>query len=204
MKALLQLAMRAREELAANPRLRLGVWVIAAILLFYWVALVQPDRLALAVDEYADTASRLASSQAVMARRDEWPGLLAAAQESDQALQQSFWRADTEGLAKAGLQETLEQIVADLDVRNVAIESGSSRPATRRRGAVAGPGAPIGQLFGRLGTQAPACSRDPSTQARGRPDGPGSGPSIPRSPDGLCLFRRPSAGGVSHESSFSG
>ena len=128
MKALLQLALRARDELAANPRLRLGVWLIVAILLFYWVALVQPDRRALAVDEYADTASRLASSQAVMARRDEWPGLLAAAQESDQALQRSFWRADTEGLARAGLQETLEKIVADLEVRNVAIESGSSRP----------------------------------------------------------------------------
>ena len=128
MKALLQWAMRAREELAANPRLRLGVWLIAAILLFYCVALVQPERRALAIDEYADTASRLASSQAVMARRDEWPGLLAGAQETDQALQRSFWRADTEGLAKAGLQETLEQIVADLDVRNVAIESGSSRP----------------------------------------------------------------------------
>ena len=128
MKALLQLAMRARDELAANPRLRLGVWLIVAILLFYWVAVVQPERSALAVADYADTASRLASSEAVMARRDEWPGLLAAAQESDQALQQSFWRADTEGLAKAGLQETLERIVADLDVRNVAIESGSSRP----------------------------------------------------------------------------
>ena len=128
MKALLQLALRARDELAANPRLRLGVWVIMAILLFYWVALVQPERRALAVDEYADTASRLASAQRVMARRDEWPGLLAAAEESDQALQRAFWRADTEGLARAGLQETLEQIVADLDVRNVAIESGSSRP----------------------------------------------------------------------------
>ena len=127
MKALLELAKRAREELAANPRLRLGVWLIVAILLFYWVALVQPERSALAVGDYADTASRLASSQAVLARRDEWPGLLAAAQESDQALQQSFWRADTEGLARARLQETLEKIVADLEVRNVAIESGSSR-----------------------------------------------------------------------------
>ena len=134
MKALLQLALRARDELAANPRLRLGVWVIVAILLFYWVALVQPERRALAVDEYADTASRLASSQAVMARRDEWPGLLAAARESDQALQRSFWRADTEGLARAGLQETLEKIVADLDVRNVAIESGSSRPVPEVEG----------------------------------------------------------------------
>ena len=134
MKALLQLAMRARDELAANPRLRLGVWVIVAILLFYWVALVQPDRRALAVDEYADTASRLASSELVMARREEWPVLLAAAQESDQALQASFWRADTEGLARAGLQETLETIVADLDVRNVAIESGASRPVPDAEG----------------------------------------------------------------------
>ena len=134
MKALLQLALRAREELAANPRLRLGVWVIAAILLFYWVAIVQPERRALAVDEYADTASRLASSERVMARRDEWPGLRAAAEESDQALQRSFWRADTEGLARAGLQETLEKIVADLDVRNVAIESGASRPVPEVEG----------------------------------------------------------------------
>ena len=134
MKALLQLALRARDELAANPRLRLGVWVIVAILLFYWVALVQPERRALAVDEYADTASRLASSERVMARRDEWPGLLAAAQQSDRALQRSFWRADTEGLARAGLQETLEKIVADLDVRNVAIESGASRPVPEVEG----------------------------------------------------------------------
>ena len=130
MKALLQLALRARDELAANPRLRLGVWLIVAILLFYWVALVQPERRALAVDEYTDTATRLASSQRVMDRREEWPGLLAAAQESDQVLQRSFWRADTEGLARAGLQETLEKVVADLDTRNVAIESGSSRPVT--------------------------------------------------------------------------
>ena len=104
--------------------------MIVAILLFYWVALVQPERRALAVDEYTDTATRLASSQRVMDRREEWPGLLAAAQESDQVLQRSFWRADTEGLARAGLQETLEKVVADLDTRNVAIESGSSRPVT--------------------------------------------------------------------------
>ena len=134
MKALLQLALRAREELAANPRLRLGAWVIVAILLFYWVALVQPERSALAVSEYGDTATRLASSQAVMARRDEWPGLLAAAKESDQVLQRSFWHAETEGLARAGLQETLEKIVADLDVRNVSIESGASRPVPDAEG----------------------------------------------------------------------
>lgn len=128
MKQILKLIAQAQAELAGNPRLRLGVWAIVAILLFYWVAIVQPDRHAAAVSEYAAAENRLVGSQVVMARRDEWPALLAAARETDRALQESFWRADTEGLAKAGLQETLERIVADLDVRNAAIESGSSRP----------------------------------------------------------------------------
>ena len=134
MNQITQLIAQLRAELEGNPRLRLGAWAIAAILLFYVVVLVQPERKVLAYNDYATTANRLANSRAVLALRDEWPVLLAEARATDTALQASFWQADTEGLAKAGLQETLEKIVADLDVSNAAIESGSSRPVPEATG----------------------------------------------------------------------
>ena len=134
MNQITQLIIQLRAELEANPRLRLGMWAIAAILLFYVVVLVQPERKVAAYNDYAATANRLANSRAVLALRDEWPVLLADARATDTALQASFWQADTEGLAKASLQETLEKIVADLDVRNAAIESGSSRPVPEATG----------------------------------------------------------------------
>ena len=127
MKALKQLLAQAQAELRANPRLRLGAWVIVALLLFGWVFVLQPDRAAAAYATHARAAEQLAASRAVLEHRDEWPELLAAARDSGEVLQARFWRAETEGLAKAGLQETLERIVADLDMRNVAIESGASR-----------------------------------------------------------------------------
>ena len=127
MNTLVRLFNQARAELKANPRLRLGVWVIVALLLFGWVFVVQPDRAAAAYSAYARAADQLTASHAVLAHREAWPGLLASARDNGEALQARFWRAETEGLAKAGLQETLERMVADLDMRNVVIDSGASR-----------------------------------------------------------------------------
>ena len=113
-------------ELAANARLRGGVWLILGILLV-WCALVQSERLDAAHRDYAAEAGRLARAEALLAGED-WPALLEAERETYQALESQFWRAETEGLAQAKLQDALAGVIEGLDLRDYRIQSGASQP----------------------------------------------------------------------------
>lgn len=115
-----------RRDLAANARLRLGVWIIAA-LAFAFAALAQIERLAEARAEYAAQARQLAAVDAVLARRD-WPELLAREREANSRLAERFWRADSEGLAQAQIQEALAGIAERIGLRNPRIRAGLGEP----------------------------------------------------------------------------
>ena len=117
---------RVRSELAANLRLRLGVWAVAFIVLFYAV-LVQGDRVAAAYDDYADGADRFARAERLRGQ-GEWSELLAAEQARNEQLSALFWEAETQGLAEASLQAALQELLRPLEFRNMRIQSGVSQP----------------------------------------------------------------------------
>lgn len=125
MKALRRTLRPVATELATNARLRWGVWSILAILLVYCI-LVQSERLAAAQADYAAEVGRLAKAEQVLAGRD-WPSMLEAEREVHRALESRFWRAETEGLAQAKLQDALGGVVEGLRLRDARFRSGVSQ-----------------------------------------------------------------------------
>ena len=132
MNALLRLFEEFRSEFAANARLRGGVWAIAVVLLFYLV-LVQSERLSTARDQFAAEAERLARAGTLLQRRD-WPQLLEAERSATAELEGAFWQAETQGLAQAQLQAALAGIAGSLNLRNVRIQPGLIQPAPNMPG----------------------------------------------------------------------
>ena len=126
MNTLMRLSQEFRSEFAVNGRLRLGVWVILAVVLFY-LALIQSDRFAEAYDAYAADAGRLARAESLL-QREDWPQLLEAERAANQALEGAFWQADTQGLAQAQLQAALGGIASGLKLRDVRIQPGLIQP----------------------------------------------------------------------------
>ena len=126
MKVLEELKARAKAELTANPRLRAGLWLALGIALL-WALLAQAERVALAYDEYAAEAGRLAEAQALL-NREDWGQLLAAEHIASEALREAFWQAETQGLAQAQLQAALTEIASRLDFRNARVQLGLSQP----------------------------------------------------------------------------
>ena len=125
MSAWRQALARMRAELEANPRLRLGVWLIGGLLLVFGLS-HQSDRLADATTAYAEETRLLAGAQTALARQD-WPQLRAAAQTVNTELAPRFWQADTEGLAQAQLQQALREVAERLNLRNTQIRAGLTR-----------------------------------------------------------------------------
>ena len=126
MNALRRVLRPAAAELAGNARLRLGVWLIAGILLF-WCILVQSDRVAAVHDEYVAEAGQLAKARS-LAERQDWHERLRIERETYRRLETALWEAKTEGLAQAKLQAALNEVVDGLDLDNLRIRSGVSQP----------------------------------------------------------------------------
>ena len=116
---------RMRTELERSPRLRLGVWLIAGLLLILGLT-IQSDRLSAATTAYAEETRLLAGAQTALARTD-WPELLAAEQAIHSTLAARFWQAETEGLAQAQLQQALREMADRLNLRNTRIRAGLTR-----------------------------------------------------------------------------
>ena len=126
MKALRRALRPLAAELAANARLRGGVWSILGIVLVYCI-LAQSDRLAAAYRDYAAEAGRLAKAERLLEGRD-WPALLGAEREAHRRIESGFWQAETAGLAQAKLQDALGGAIQDLGLRDPRIRSGTSQP----------------------------------------------------------------------------
>ena len=125
MSALTDTYERYRAELAENTRLRLGVWLVLLLVVFYLV-LVQADRVEAAFDEYAIEAGRLARIEATLTSGD-WQDWLVTERETSAALAAKLWRADTSGLAQANVQAALGEIMRGLNLRNARIRPGVSQ-----------------------------------------------------------------------------
>lgn len=119
---------RARRELAAKPRLRLGAWVIAAILLLYML-LLQAERRAGAYTAYADEAARSALLARAL-RRDDWPQLLETERANAALLERRLWRADSPGHAQAQLQQALTALLAAHGFRAPRVQPGLRQPVS--------------------------------------------------------------------------
>lgn len=115
-------------ELRSNNRLRLGIWGIVLIMLFYLV-LIQSDRLDREMDAYAMNISRSAN---VLTRKDQegWLSLLREEKKISKELRTHLWQADTLGVAQASLQQSIKAILANLDVRNPRVRFGTAQPLT--------------------------------------------------------------------------
>ena len=113
-------------ELAGNARLRLGVWLIAGLLLL-WCILAQSDRVAAMRGEYVAEAAHLAKARRLVARQD-WHERLEAERETYHRLEASLWEAETEGLAQAKLQGALNEAIEGLGLDDPLIRSGVSQP----------------------------------------------------------------------------
>lgn len=118
---------RARAELAANPRLRLGVWVIIAILAGYFAFVVQADRVDATSSAFATADASLTRGRDLLDRQD-WSERLAAARAVEADLQGRFWQAPNEGLAQANLRAAIDGLTAGLALGVARIDVSASRP----------------------------------------------------------------------------
>lgn len=124
---------RVRTEFLANPRLRLGVWVIVAILAGYVAFAVQTDRVDAASAGFAAADASLTRGRDLLDRQD-WAERLAAARTIEADLRGRFWQAPNEGLAQAGLRVAVDELTAGLYLVRRRIEVGSSRPVADASG----------------------------------------------------------------------
>ena len=118
---------QARAELSANPRLRLGIWIIVAILAGYFAFVVQADRVDAASAAFASADARLTRGRDLLDRVD-WSERLAAARAVEAELQGRFWQAPNEGLAQANLRAAVEGMTVDFAFGQPRIDLGASRP----------------------------------------------------------------------------
>jgi len=109
-------------EIRSNTRLRVGVWSILFIVLFYLV-LVQSDRVSDEIDAYNMQSVRL---EKVLSLKDQenWIPLLEQEKQAANILQDYLWNADTLGVAQASLQQSIKSILANLKVRNPRVRFG--------------------------------------------------------------------------------
>lgn len=98
-----------RAQWNANPRLRLGGWVILGIVLLYLLLVLSDARTALQAS-VADDAERLAKVKS-LAGQDMWMDRAAAAAALAAQLEAELPEARTAGLAQAAMQGRLRELV---------------------------------------------------------------------------------------------
>lgn len=123
---------RLASDLAANVRLRLGAYVVLALLLLYWL-LVRSGDLAVARADHAAAASRLDRAEALLVAAD-WQPRLAAARADDAALEARFWPAETAAQAQAQLRKALADIAASAGVNEPRLQAGVGQPVPNAPG----------------------------------------------------------------------
>ena len=122
-----------RAELAANPRLRLGVWAIVAILAGYFAFVVQGDRVNVASAAFASADATLTRGRDLLDRQD-WSERLATARAVEADLQGRFWQAPNEGLAQANLRAAVDKLTDGLYLGRPRVDLGASRPVPNAPG----------------------------------------------------------------------
>jgi len=95
------------QELQANKRLRLGMWMILAILLSYAVLWLGDYRQQL-IQDYQAAFTRLTQLETI-AEQTEWLERAEAAKQLRKQAEKRLWQTQNIGLARAELQNWLEQ-----------------------------------------------------------------------------------------------
>ena len=107
-------------ELRANPRLRWGLWVIAAVLWLYGV-LALHDAVQTKRDSYLVLIQRVTRLQGT-ATQGEWSNRLAEAKSLQVNLESRLWRESTIGLAQATFHDWLYQLAQQASLGNVQLQ----------------------------------------------------------------------------------
>lgn len=132
MAALDRALARLASELAGNARLRLGAYLVLALLLLYWL-LVRSADLATARQDHNAAAGRLDRAEAMLAAAD-WQPWLEAARTADAALEARFWQAETAAQAQAQLRKALADVAASAGVREPRLQAGVGQPVPNAPG----------------------------------------------------------------------
>ncbi|MDX2299290.1 MAG: hypothetical protein NW204_06155 [Xanthomonadaceae bacterium] len=120
-----------RKEFAENPRLRIGAWAIAAIVVFYlWLVLA--DWRAQMQKDYAAQSQQLQKIRS-LAGQDEWLQRAERARALRDALQAQIPEVATLGLAQASVQ-TLARNLAAASGNAIRIQAEAPAPVTGSEG----------------------------------------------------------------------
>lgn len=111
---------QAHQEIVANTRLRFGVWLALAVILFYLVLVLSDLRV-----QYETEARRLAEqavrTDAVLTAAD-WQERAAESNALRLAIEARFWRADSRGIARAKLENWLRDRARDAGMQQLQID----------------------------------------------------------------------------------
>lgn len=118
--ALVQRWQAFREELRARPQLRLALWAVAAVLALNG-ALVLGDARQRLLPEIGATADRHDRLTQVLEAAD-WNERAAEARSRRVELEARFWKAATQGLARAAFQQKIERAAARAGLQRVSLE----------------------------------------------------------------------------------
>ncbi|OGA35405.1 MAG: hypothetical protein A3F75_11480 [Betaproteobacteria bacterium RIFCSPLOWO2_12_FULL_64_23] len=111
-------------ELKSNPRLRIAVALVFAVLWFYLI-LTMRETLDRSAREYRSTSIKLGRLQSVMQQGD-WTERLNAAKTLQAEMESALWRGDTLGLARAAFQDWLNQQMQRAAVSRPVISMGTA------------------------------------------------------------------------------
>lgn len=129
-------------QLRANPRLRWGLWTIAAILWLYGILLLR-DIMQESADQYESALGRVAALQAKGAE-NAWLERSEQARLLRVELEARLWRAATPGLAQAGFQDSLNLALLQAGVGRPAITLAASGVGEKEAVDAASAGMPEG------------------------------------------------------------
>jgi len=107
------------KELRKNTRLRLGIWLIIAILMGYAFTLVD-DYHAKLVQNYNGALSQLRQLQTI-ALQTQWDDRALQANQLRTHLEAQLWQAETKGLAQAVFQTWLQQKIQQAHIQSPGV-----------------------------------------------------------------------------------
>ena len=105
-------------ELRQNTRLRVGLWLIIALLISYLILRLNDYQIQLQL-EYQNAFTRLNQLQTV-ANQTQWLERAAQAQTLRTQLEVKFWQANTQGLAQATFQKWLNTEMKRVQIKTDA------------------------------------------------------------------------------------
>lgn len=110
---------QASQQIKENARLRFSVWMIAFIIVGYPILLISDHNKSVS----ADVVRELEREARILrtANEKEWFERSEAAAKVADQIDQYFWRANSVGIAKATLFQTLNDWAADKQLQNVQI-----------------------------------------------------------------------------------